>query len=188
MDWLFGEVGELGLWWVERYTFIQKDGGEKRKTESHYRGLPVWEADLRVNLFSCLTSWSPSKTNRVTKQSNQTVMLDKYTCPLNGYTPPELSFSFMVTSKVRKITFFVSLVNIIPIPSGDGNVLFQQVQIKWYMSKCCLLRCYFYVIITASGIATRGSANGNCTEAQHRTTFSQSPFWVKGIRCWKFYQ
>ncbi len=40
-------------------------------------------------------------------------MLDKYTCPLNGYTPPELSFSFMVTSKVRKITFFVSLENII---------------------------------------------------------------------------
>lgn len=134
MDWLFGEVGELGLWWVERYTFIQKDGGEKRKTESRNRGLPVWEADLRVNLFSCLTSWSPSKTNRATKQSNQTVMLDKYTCPLNGYTPPELSFSFMVTSKVRKITFFVSLVNIIPIPPGDGNVLFQQVRIKWYMS------------------------------------------------------
>ena len=87
--------------------------GKKRKTESRYRGLPVWEADLRVNLFSCLTSLSPSKTNREPKQSNQTVMLDKYTCPLNGYTPSELSFSFMLTSKVRKITSFVSLMNII---------------------------------------------------------------------------
>ena len=37
---------------------------KKRKMESHYRGLPVWEADLRVNLFSSLTSLSPSKTNR----------------------------------------------------------------------------------------------------------------------------
>lgn len=41
-----------------------KGGKKKRKKESYYRGLPVWEADLRVNLFSCLTSLSPSKPNR----------------------------------------------------------------------------------------------------------------------------
>lgn len=97
----------------EVYFYSKRWREKKEKTESCYRGLPVWEADLRVNLFSCLTSLSPSKTNREPKQSNQTVMLDKYTCPLNGYTPPELSFSFMITSKVRKITFFVSLHNII---------------------------------------------------------------------------
>lgn len=36
---------------------------EKRKMQSHYRGLPVWEAYLRANLFSFLTSLSPSKAN-----------------------------------------------------------------------------------------------------------------------------
>lgn len=43
---------------------FRKTEGKKRKMESRYRGLPVWDADLRVNLFSCLTSLSPSKTNR----------------------------------------------------------------------------------------------------------------------------
>lgn len=42
----------------------RRRGKKKRKKESYYRGLPVWEADLRVNLFSCLTSLSPSKPNR----------------------------------------------------------------------------------------------------------------------------
>lgn len=52
---------------MERYNFIEKGGGkkkERRKTESYYRGLPVWEADLRVNLFFSLTSLSQSKANR----------------------------------------------------------------------------------------------------------------------------
>lgn len=55
-----------GSWdFVEwRGTLLFKMTEKKRKMESHYRGLPVWVADLRVNLFSCLTSLSPSKTNR----------------------------------------------------------------------------------------------------------------------------
>lgn len=50
--------------WVERYIFTEKDEGGKIYMESYYRGLPVWEADLRVNLFSYLTSLSLSKINR----------------------------------------------------------------------------------------------------------------------------
>lgn len=104
---------------------FKKTEGKKGKMESHYRGLPVWDADLRLNLFSCLTSLSSSKTNRVTKRSNQTVMLDKYTCPLTGYTPPELVSPS--TSKVRKITLFLYRWRIsLLFPSGDCKcVLFQ---------------------------------------------------------------
>lgn len=54
------------------------------------------------------------------KQGNQI----KQSCwantrPLNGYTLPELNFSFMATSKARKITFFVSVVKIIPVTFAD---------------------------------------------------------------------
>lgn len=54
-----GCLERSGSWdsgeWRGILLFKKTEGG-KSKTESHYRGLPVWGADLRVNLFSCLTS------------------------------------------------------------------------------------------------------------------------------------
>lgn len=64
MNRLFREVAELGLQAVRATLPFKKAEGEKREMKFHYRGLPVWEAYLRVNLFSFLTSLSPSKTNK----------------------------------------------------------------------------------------------------------------------------
>ena len=41
-----------------------------------------------------------------------------------------------------------------------------------------------YVTKINNRITTRGSANGNCRMAQHKTTFGQSSFSVKGIHLW----
>lgn len=120
MNWLFGEVGEFGLWWVESCTVIQKDwGGEgEGKTESFYRGLPVWETDLWAKPVFLSNFLKPFQ-NKQGSQIKQSRWVN--TRPLNGYTLPELNFAFMATSKVRKITFFVSMVTIVPVTFADGQ-------------------------------------------------------------------
>lgn len=102
---------------AESCTFIQKGGGGGRKGKKRsHRGLPVWgNSPWAKPVF--LSNFLRPFQNKQGSQIKQSCWVN--TRPLNGYTLPELNFSFVATSKVRKITFFVSVVNIIPVTFGD---------------------------------------------------------------------
>lgn len=115
-----------GVWTLvsrELYCYSKRlgRGGEgwgEGKTESFYRGLPVWETDLWAKPVFLSNFLKPFQ-NKQGSQIKQSRWVN--TRPLNGYTLPELNFAFMATSKLRKITFFVTMVNIVPVTFADGK-------------------------------------------------------------------
>lgn len=72
-------------------------------------------------------------------------MLDKYTCPLNGYTPPELSFSFMLTSKVKESRFpqilgeYRSL--FLVTACTDQRIHLSHTEVCFFSINCCIAFC-----------------------------------------------
>lgn len=102
MEGLFERAVDFGLKWVEAGEALlcwKRLRGKKEKGDCYHRRLPVWEAYLKVNLFSCLTSFSFSKTNRA-----PWVMLHKHTRPLNCHTLPELGFSFTEAPQEKSLS------------------------------------------------------------------------------------